>query len=372
LFARAIERAGGPAAPSDRQDLLADDRLRPLIGRNDDAREHELVGWFHPSLRRWFEPAADKDAGHRALLDAIEDLAPSDRHDYTNPLHRYAAAGEAVHAWAVGRADTVMQVLRRRTSAAPRQTLATWTEWNDRIQHDDRFSVADRFVARAQIATFTGISGRVEESRKLLAALIEDSPLPQDDREVLKARANLAQATGLLKRYAEARRMFEALLPEHRRVFGPTSVETLRVRLNLAFYTSVDADGVPTEPTMRKALALAKELLADQRALKMDDHPDTLINRANIANWTGELGDEAAAARECASIVDAWERVRRRDDVDVFRARLRHAKWTARSGNVGGARTMYQALLSDQERVLGSEHVDTKQTREQLAVIGAA
>jgi Tetratricopeptide repeat len=369
LFSRAIGTLDGPTTPGARDELLADDRLRPLIGRADPGSREDRVGWVHPTLRRWLDQASDADAGHRALLHAIEELAPRKRHDYSDPLHRYAAVAEAVHAWASGLHDDVIDVLRRRTSAAPRQTLAAWTDWNDRIQSDDRFSQEHRVVARANIAAFTGITGRLDEARRLLDSLVEQSPLPADHPEMLKARANRAQAAGQLKRVGEARRLFEDVLPDHVRVFGATAPETLKVRLNLSFYTSFGDRGDAGDG-MARALMMANALLADQRALELDYHPDTLVNRGNIADWTGELGDASQAARDCALIVAAWQEVRRRDDVDLLRARARHAKWTARSGHVAEGRNMYRELLSDQERVLGPEHPDTRVTRQRLDALG--
>ena len=54
------------------------------------------------------------------------------------------------------------------------------------------------------------------------------------------------------------------------------------------------------------------------------DHPRTLAARGNLAYWTGEAGDPAAA------------------------------------------RDLFAALLLDSERVLGAEHLDTLNTRASL------
>ena len=39
------------------------------------------------------------------------------------------------------------------------------------------------------------------------------------------------------------------------------------------------------------------------------EHPDTLITRGNLARWTGEAGDPAAARDQFAALVPVRERV---------------------------------------------------------------
>jgi Tetratricopeptide repeat len=56
----------------------------------------------------------------------------------------------------------------------------------------------------------------------------------------------------------------------------------------------------------------------------VSDHPSTLTTRNNIAGWTGECGDAREALR------------------------------------------LFQALLPDQERVLGRDHPETLRTRQSI------
>jgi len=94
----------------------------------------------------------------------------------------------------------------------------------------------------------------------------------------------------------------------------------------------------PTVAEAKKAIRTAFERAANDEATLLlavighgeqvtEDHPDTLTTRNNIAAWTGRSGDARKALR------------------------------------------LFQALLPDQERVLGPDHPDTLRTREWIEAL---
>jgi hypothetical protein len=58
------------------------------------------------------------------------------------------------------------------------------------------------------------------------------------------------------------------------------------------------------------------------------EHPDTLSARANLAHWTGEAGDPAAARDAYAALLPIRERVSGPEHPDTLTARANLAYWT--------------------------------------------
>ncbi|RSM38071.1 hypothetical protein DMB66_59230, partial [Actinoplanes sp. ATCC 53533] len=61
------------------------------------------------------------------------------------------------------------------------------------------------------------------------------------------------------------------------------------------------------------------------------DHPDTLIVRANLAGWTGEAGDVAAARDQYAALLPISERVLGPDHPDTLATRNNVVFWRAQA-----------------------------------------
>ena len=97
LLCTASGRLGGPDRPYRVRDVLVD--LRGLVVRDRAGTEGEQLGLFHQTLGDYLlDPASgpfgiDPREPHRALAEAIAELAPAESHDPADPLHRYAAAG---------------------------------------------------------------------------------------------------------------------------------------------------------------------------------------------------------------------------------------------------------------------------------------
>jgi hypothetical protein len=96
------------------------------------------------------------------------------------------------------------------------------------------------------------------------------------------------------------------------------------------------------------------------------DDRDTLAARANLAQWTGEAGEPAAARDLFAELLPDLERVLGPDHPDTLVVRAKLARWTGEAGDPASARDLYVALLPDVERVLGPDHPDTLAVRSDL------
>ena len=89
----------------------------------------------------------------------------------------------------------------------------------------------------------------------------------------------------------------------------------------------------------------------------------TLAARRELAHWTGEAGDPAAARDQFAELLPVLERVLGPEHPDTLAARANLARWTGQAGDPAAARDQFAALLPVRERVLGPEHPDTLTAR---------
>ncbi len=245
LLCRASGLVGGPGEPAGVRDVLA--RLRGLVVRGKPGTPDEHVGVFHDTLATYLLNGQDfpvnARAAHQALADAIADLAPSAKHDPSDPLHRYATTAEAEHLWALDRHEQALDSVQARQSHIPAENLTRWKDWHDRAHATLGPDHPNTLTARAQTAFWTGQAGDA----------------------------------------AEALRLFRALLPDQERLLGPDHPNTLITRGNIAHWTGAAGDA-------REALRLFRALLPDQERLLGPDHRDTLVTRASIASWTGAAG----------------------------------------------------------------------------------
>ena len=99
------------------------------------------------------------------------------------------------------------------------------------------------------------------------------------------------------------------------------------------------------------------------------DHPQVLVTRSNIACWTGESGQPAAALALYQTLLPDEARVLGAEHPDVLTTRNNIAAWTGESGQPAAALALFQALLPDRERVLGAEHPDVLKTRKKIAAL---
>jgi hypothetical protein len=323
LLLRASHELGGPATISRLRDVLLD--LRGFVVRVAPGTEAECVGLFHPTLaEHLLTPGngfrVEAEEGHRAVIAAIEAVAPSNNWDAKHPDvgQRYAFQRHSEHLWAIGQWDEVVECLLARKSVLPRENHTLWAGWLDRFDK-----------------------------------------LSPDHRDTLIIRGNVAQFTGEVGDRGEALRLYRELLPDMVRVLGPDHLHTLTTRGNLAYSTGEAGD--PAE-----AVRLHRELLPDRLRVLGPDHPDTLTTRGNLAYSTGEAGDPAEAVRLHRELLPDRVRVLGADHPHTLSTRNNLAYWTGKAGDYREAARLFCDLLPDRVRVLGADHPDTRTTRNNI------
>jgi hypothetical protein len=90
-----------------------------------------------------------------------------------------------------------------------------------------------------------------------------------------------------------------------------------------------------------------------------------LGTRSNLAFSRGEAGGPVGAAAAFEALITDQLRVLGPDHPNTTRSYL--ARWRGEAGDPAGATTAYEALLTDQLRILGPDHPDTLTTRSNLA-----
>ena len=80
-------------------------------------------------------------------------------------------------------------------------------------------------------------------------------------------------------------------------------------------------------------------------------HPDTLTARADLARFTGEAGDPAAARDQYTALLPIREEVSGPTHPDTLSARADLARFTGEAGDPAAARDQYTALLPIREEV---------------------
>ena len=144
------------------------------------------------------------------------------------------------------------------------------------------------------------------------------------------------------------------------RVLGPEHPDTLAARDDLALWTGEAGDPAAARDQYAALLPVLERVLCPE-------HPRTLDARHELAGWTGEAGDPAAARDQFAALLPIHERVLGPEHPDSLAARDDLACWTGEAGDPAAARDQFAALLPVRERVLGPEHPDTLATRHELA-----
>ncbi|MFI6541574.1 tetratricopeptide repeat protein [Nonomuraea sp. NPDC050547] len=201
---------------------------------------------------------------------------------------------------------------------------------------DDQETVSIHRLTQAVI--WHQLTEEQREHTRTRAASLLDSALPADPG----IRANWPR--------------YIRLLPHSRAVISPGS-DTMRTVIAFAH-----ASG---DYTTAKALQQA-HYAAQVEALG-PEHPDTLTDRGNLAFWTGQAGDAAAAREGFAELLPIRERVHGPEHPDTLTDRANLAYWTAETDDAAAARDRFAELVAIRERVFGRDHPDTLPDRSDLA-----
>lgn len=95
--------------------------------------------------------------------------------------------------------------------------------------------------------------------------------------------------------------------------------------------------------------------------------PDTRGARTAVALWTGQSGDAVGARNLLVALLRDEMRVLGPDHIYTLETRSEVAAWTGYAGNAAGARELFAVLLPDQMRVLGADNPTTLTMRNNLA-----
>ena len=173
----------------------------------------------------------------------------------------------------------------------------------------------------------------------------------------------IAQYLGYSGSYPVARDLFRLITDAYAAddAYGPEHRDTLAARHELATWTGQAGDAAAARDQFAALLPIEERVLGP-------DHPGTLTTRASLASWTGKAGDGTAARDQFAALLPSQERVLGPDHPGTLTTRGNLASWVGEAGDAAGARDELAALLPSQERVLGPEHPDTLTTRANLAV----
>jgi hypothetical protein len=147
------------------------------------------------------------------------------------------------------------------------------------------------------------------------------------------------------------------LLPHARAVLDLTGDGMWRVAQYLGYSGSY--------PAGRGLLQLIADAHSEDDAYGAE-HPNTLAARAELASFTGNAGDAAAARDQLAALLPVYERVLGPEHPETLAARASLASFTGNAGDAAGARDQFAALLPMRERVLGPEHPETLAARANL------
>jgi hypothetical protein len=156
--------------------ILGDEDLHRVIDRTGPGTPRDHAGLFHQTLTDHIAARADLSKAHRALAEALDELAPEHNpKDFRDdPAHAYAFDAQASHWWHAERPERVVASLNWRTDIIPSVNLARWQQWSDRLQDVLGADHPDTLSARQNVAYWTGETGDARGALTLFQALLPD------------------------------------------------------------------------------------------------------------------------------------------------------------------------------------------------------
>ncbi|MES2016421.1 MAG: tetratricopeptide repeat protein [Pseudomonadota bacterium] len=163
-------------------------------------------------------------------------------------------------------------------------------------------------------------------------------------------------------RPVQALACFEESLALRQRVLGDEHRDTRISRANLANLLR-DCGKLP------EASFLHEMLYEDCCRLLGDDHPETLAARSALAATLSALGEFERALALHEKVIDTCERLYGPTCALTLDSLAGQAQTLTRRGEFARARMVYERVLEGRERLLGSEHADTLRCAQQLATL---
>jgi hypothetical protein len=176
----------------------------------------------------------------------------------------------------------------------------------------------------------------------------------------------IARYLGFSGSYPAARDLFRRIVHAYEEddAYGAEHPDTLAVRGNLARWTGQAGDAAAARDQLAALLPVRERVLGPE-------HPATLTARGDLAYNTGMTGDAAAARDQFAALLPVRERVLGAEHPHTLATRHNHARWTGQAGDSAAARDQFTALLPVLEQILGPEHPLTLLARGNLAIFTA-
>jgi Tetratricopeptide repeat len=173
----------------------------------------------------------------------------------------------------------------------------------------------------------------------------------------------IARYLGISGSYPAAHDLFQLIVDAYEEddAYGPEHPDTLAVRGNLARWTGQAGDTAAARDQFAALLPVRERVLGAE-------HPHTLVSRHNLARWTGQAGDPAAACDLFTALLPVLEQIPGPEHPRILDLRPDLARWTGGAGDPASARDQLSALLPVIIRVLGPEHPDTPAARHELSL----
>jgi len=156
--------------------ILGDEDLYRVIDRAGPGTPTDRVGLFHQTLADYIAARSPLLHGHRAIAEALDELADDhDPKDFRHqPIYAYAFDAQPSHWWEGEHPDRVVATLRRRTDVIPGVNLERWGQWSARLQDALGPDHPDTLTTRGNIAHWTGQSGDAPGALELSKELLPD------------------------------------------------------------------------------------------------------------------------------------------------------------------------------------------------------
>ncbi|MFG2883751.1 tetratricopeptide repeat protein [Streptomyces sp. NPDC048297] len=160
--------------------------------------------------------------------------------------------------------------------------------------------------------------------------------------------------------YGQARSLFEAVLAHERALLGDTHPETLATRHTLARV-------VHDLGELEQARSEFEAVLAHERAIYGDTHPDTLTTRHQLARVVHDLGELEQARGEFEAVLAHERALLGETHPETLATRHELAGVLRDLGELEQARGEYEAVLAHERAILGDTHPETLATWHNLA-----
>jgi tetratricopeptide (TPR) repeat protein len=162
--------------------------------------------------------------------------------------------------------------------------------------------------------------------------------------------------------YKQGLMILEQVLARDRLMFGDDHPDTLMSMNNLAVTrrTLGDLDG---------ARELQEQALAGRRRVLGDDHPDTLMSMNNLAETRQSLGDLQGAHNLHEQTLAGCRRVLGEDHPNTLGSMNNLALTRRALGDLDGALELHEQTLAGFRRVLGEDHPNTLLSMNNLAAV---